>query len=44
MADLAIYAASRLVGTSLDTKDHYRLIEEALAEAEREKLGSTKER
>jgi F-type H+-transporting ATPase subunit b len=38
MADLAIFAASRLVGTSLDTKDHYRLVEEALAEAERSKL------
>ena len=38
MADLAIYAASRLVRTSLDTKEHYRLVEEALAEAERAKL------
>lgn len=38
MADLAILAASRLVRSSLDTKDHYRLVEEALAEAERSKL------
>ncbi len=38
MADLAIFAASRLVRTSLDTKEHYRLVEEALAEAEKAKL------
>lgn len=37
MADLAIYAASKLVRSSLDTADHYRLVEEALAEAERSK-------
>ncbi len=38
MADLAIFAASRLVRSSLDTKEHYRLVEEALDEAERSKL------
>lgn len=38
MADLAIFAASRLVRSSLDTKEHYRLVEEALAEAEKAKL------
>jgi len=37
-ADLAVFAASRLVRASLDTKEHYRLVEEALAEAERAKL------
>ncbi len=38
MADLAIFAASRLVRTSLDSKEHYRLVEEALDEAEKAKL------
>jgi F-type H+-transporting ATPase subunit b len=31
---LAIMAASRVVGKSLDTQDHYRLVDEALADAE----------
>ena len=34
VARLAIMAASKVVGKSLDTQDHYRLIDEALAEAE----------
>jgi len=34
VARLAIMAASRVIGKSLDTQDHYRLIDEALAEAE----------
>lgn len=38
MADLAIYAASRVIRSSLDPKDHYRLVEEALTEAEKSKL------
>lgn len=38
MADLAIFAASRVVRSSLGTPEHYRLVEEALAEAERAKL------
>jgi|SRR4051812_31283995 F-type H+-transporting ATPase subunit b len=35
VARLAIMAASRVVGKSLDSQDHYRLVDEALAEAER---------
>jgi F-type H+-transporting ATPase subunit b len=35
VARLAIMAASKVVGKSLDTADHYRLVEEALTEAER---------
>ena len=31
---LAILAASKVVGKSLDTPDHYRLVDEALAEVE----------
>jgi F-type H+-transporting ATPase subunit b len=34
VARLAIMAASRVIGKSLDTQDHYRLVDEALAEAE----------
>jgi len=34
VARLAIMAASKVVGKSLDTPDHYRLVDEALAEAE----------
>lgn len=33
VARLAIFAASRVVGRSLDTQDHYRLVDEALVEA-----------
>jgi F-type H+-transporting ATPase subunit b len=36
-ARLALLAASKVVGKSLDTQDHYRLIDEALVEAERTK-------
>ena len=35
VARLAIMAASKVVGRSLDTDDHYRLVDEALADAER---------
>jgi F-type H+-transporting ATPase subunit b len=35
VARLAIMAASRVIGKSLDSQDHYRLVDEALAEAER---------
>jgi F-type H+-transporting ATPase subunit b len=35
VARLAIMAASKVVGKSLDTQDHYRLVDEALAEAEK---------
>lgn len=35
VAKLALLAASRVVGKSLDSQDHYRLVDEALAEAER---------
>jgi len=38
VADLALLAASRVVGSTLDPKQHYRLVEEALAEAEKSKL------
>ncbi len=38
MADLAISAASRVVRRSLDQPEHYRIIEEALAEAEKANL------
>lgn len=31
---LAIMAASRVIGMSLDTQDHYRLVDEALADAQ----------
>ena len=34
VARLAIMAASRVIGKSLDSQDHYRLVDEALAEAE----------
>ena len=34
VARLAIMAASKVVGRSLDTQDHYRLVDEALSEAE----------
>lgn len=34
VARLAIMAASKVVGKSLDTADHYRLVDQALAEAE----------
>ncbi|HEX9988666.1 MAG TPA: F0F1 ATP synthase subunit B [Chloroflexia bacterium] len=33
VARLAIFAAGRVVGKSLDTPDHYRLVDEALTEA-----------
>jgi F-type H+-transporting ATPase subunit b len=33
VARLAIMAASKVVGKSLDTADHYRLVDQALAEA-----------
>jgi F-type H+-transporting ATPase subunit b len=36
-ARLALMAASKVVGKSLDTQDHQRLIDEALADAERTK-------
>src|ERR1041385_7768599 len=35
VADLAILAAGRAVGRSLDESSHYRLIQEAMAEAEK---------
>src|SRR5688500_4332215 len=35
VARLAIMAAGKVVGKSLDTQDHYRLVDEALADAER---------
>lgn len=38
VADLALFAASRVVGRSLDQTSHYRLVDEALAEAEKLKL------
>lgn len=38
VADLALLAASRVVGRALDQTAHYRLIEEALAEVEKLKL------
>lgn len=34
VARLAILAASKVVGKSLDTQDHYRLVDEALTEVE----------
>lgn len=36
---LAIMAASKVVGKSLDTPDHYRLVDQALAEAEQSSGG-----
>ncbi len=36
---LAIMAASKVVGKSLDTPDHYRLVDQALAEAEQSRGG-----
>ncbi len=39
VARLAIMAASKVVGRSLDTQDHYRLVDEALSEAERTRGG-----
>jgi F-type H+-transporting ATPase subunit b len=38
MADLALSAASRVVRRSLNQPEHYRIVEEALAEAERANL------
>lgn len=38
VADLALFAAGRVVGRSLDQTSHYRLVDEALAEAEKLKL------
>jgi F-type H+-transporting ATPase subunit b len=38
VADLAVYAAGRVVGRSLDASSHYRLIDDALSEAEKLKL------
>lgn len=38
VADLALFAAERVVGRSLDRTAHYRLVDEALAEAEETKL------
>lgn len=35
VADLALFAAGRVVGRSLDQTSHYRLVDEALAEAEK---------
>jgi len=35
VADLAVLAAGRAIGRSLDEPAHYRLVEEALAEAEK---------
>ena len=35
VARLAIMAASRVIGKSLDTQDHYRLVDEALADTEK---------
>jgi F-type H+-transporting ATPase subunit b len=35
VADLAILAAGRAVGRSLDEKSHYRLVQDALTEAEK---------
>jgi F-type H+-transporting ATPase subunit b len=34
VARLAIMAAGRVIGKSLDTQDHYRLVDEALADTE----------
>jgi F-type H+-transporting ATPase subunit b len=39
VARLAIMAASKVVGKSLDTADHYRLVDQALAEAEQSRGG-----
>ena|SRR5436190_13633268 len=39
VARLAIMAASKVVGKSLDTPDHYRLVDQALAEAEQSRGG-----
>ncbi|MGH2460417.1 MAG: F0F1 ATP synthase subunit B [Chloroflexota bacterium] len=38
VADLALFAAGRVVGRSLDQTSHYRLVDEALAEAGKLKL------
>lgn len=38
MADLALSAASRVVRRSLNQPEHYRIVEEALAEAEKANL------
>ena len=38
VADLALFAAGRIVGRSLDQASHYRLVDEALSEAEKLKL------
>jgi F-type H+-transporting ATPase subunit b len=35
VARLAIMAASRVIGKSLDTQDHYRLVDEALADTDK---------
>lgn len=39
VARLAIMAAGKVVGKSLDTQDHYRLVDQALAEAEQQRGG-----
>jgi F-type H+-transporting ATPase subunit b len=39
VARLAIQAASVVIGKSLDTPDHYRLVDQALADAERQRGG-----
>jgi F-type H+-transporting ATPase subunit b len=39
VARLAIMAAGKVVGKSLDTPDHYRLVDQALAEAEQSRGG-----
>jgi F-type H+-transporting ATPase subunit b len=38
VADLALFAAERVIGRSLDRASHYRLVDEALVEAEKLKL------
>jgi F-type H+-transporting ATPase subunit b len=35
MADIAVLAAGKVINSTLNPADHYRLVEEALAEAER---------
>ena len=42
VARLAIMAASKVVGRSLDSQDHYRLVDEALADATRSGGGFTR--
>lgn len=38
VADLAVLAASKLVGTSLDTPTHYKIIQDTLEQADKAKL------